>query len=169
MEKTDWEKFFMEIFNLLFEEEIQKAKEVIEKQRLVMGLPALNRNEIETIRHICRIVKDIYNLIERNDCIEKKYLEKENELKLLDEKLKRWKYKWLPFFKKKINMQREELEMEVWQIRDALETPQAPKEWREARYAYEKLASLFGFNEEWVDKIANISQIVDNFQARLIK
>ncbi len=34
MEKTDWEKFFMEIFNLLFEKEIQKAKEVIEKQRL---------------------------------------------------------------------------------------------------------------------------------------
>ncbi len=169
MEKMDWSNFFMKVFDFLFEKETPKAIAIIEKQRLLTGLPALNENETKIIHRTQRFVEDICYLIERNDYIEKLYFERETELKLLDEKLKHWKYKWLSFSKKKLAEQREELQMEIWQIEEGFATPQAPKEWRATRDAYEKLASLFGFNEEWVDKIANISQIVDNFQAKLIK
>jgi hypothetical protein len=147
----------------------KKAKEVIEKQRLVMGLPALNEREDEIVYRHQRGVECICMLIERTDFVEKRCLELENELKLLDEKLYHSKHELSPTSLEKINEQRKELVLELQQTEEELMTPRAPREWRETRYIYEKLASLFGFNEEWVDKIANISQIVDNFHARLIK
>lgn len=169
MEKIDWSNFFMEVFNLLFEDKTAEAIAVIEKQRLIMDLPALNENETETVYYYGRIMKLLCMEIVSDNLLEEQYSECEKEINLLNAKLKHWKYSFLLFSRKKIKAQRKEWQMKLLQINEEICTPQAPYEWREARYAYEKLASLFGFNEEWVDKIANISQIVDSFQAKLIR
>jgi folylpolyglutamate synthase/dihydropteroate synthase len=169
MEKTDWSDFFMEVFNLLFEEKTAEAIQVIEKQRLVMGLPNLDESEIEIVWRYGGIMKMLCMKVAGDILLEEQYSECEKEINLLNAKLKHWKYNFLLFSRKKIKAQRKEWQMRFMQIQEEICTPQAPYEWQEARYAYEKLASLFGFNEEWVDKIANISQIVDSFQARLIK